>query len=271
MYILNREFLSHIFFFFPLLLLILYSLASVYTVNSSCCSVAAVVTAIVVNMSYLYHVYAITFTKPDRELNDPFIPHEGLLLAPACISKSSGLDQQLYLIQYHGQKEPTSSTPGTKIQRPRLPGVFGNCPTDAVQTALYMSVRFPVSHFKLIGVSHDLYAFCRTAKTIAKYNIGSTFEARSNWMRDTILSVTNQGIYKTLEMYTNQLKEEETRKYNRMLAGINRRVSSSLSTTTTQGAKKHVNLLQHQQQQQHVLENPSNNVGRGISTGPATA
>ena len=172
-------------------------------------------------MSYLYHVYSITFHKPDRSIGEPVVSHEGLLLAPAYISPTSG---QVYLLQYHGSKE---TNPNTVMPAVRIPGVFGNCPVDIAQDSLYKSITFPISHIQLIGVSHDLYAFCRTAKTIAKYNVGTTAEARQNWMSDTMASVKNQGIYKTLETYHNELKEEEMRKFKRRLAGINRRVCSS--------------------------------------------
>lgn len=173
-------------------------------------------------MTHLYHVYTITFNKPDLKPSDPVTPNEGILLAPAYISSpNSG---QIYMIQYHGCRDIPN--PNTVMPKHRIPGVFGNCPVDTVQTDLYKSTQFFISKLELIGVSNDMLSFCRTAKTIAKYNIGTTQEARLTWLKDTLEMVTNQGVYKSMEKYNAELKQEDLRKFNRRLKGMSRRVCS---------------------------------------------
>lgn len=160
-------------------------------------------------MSHLYHVYSICLTRPAAaDTSEPPTPRPALLLAPAHLSATSG---QIYFLEYNGQATPT--TPPT-LKRPqrKLPswerkepaGVFDDAPVDCLETSAYQSTPYPVSEFTLIGVCQDVTRFCRTAKSVAKFNHGTSPQAAANWVNDVLNSVYSQCIYKPIDEYNNE-------------------------------------------------------------------
>lgn len=164
-------------------------------------------------MSHLYFVYSITYQKPDS-IGSSLTTHEGLLLAPAYIGHTDG---QVYFLEYNGDTVSSSASRKPSIPHPKLPsweqpkqeGIFCNSPIDKIQSEIYKSIDFPIIDFSLIGVCQDINGFCKTAKTVAKFNHGASFEATHNWICDVLASVTSQKIYKPILEYKNEQAQNE--------------------------------------------------------------
>lgn len=169
-------------------------------------------------MSHLYHVYSICLTRPttaaDNSTLDSPTPRPALLLAPAHLSATSG---QVYFLEYNGQTTTTSSTSSTQStdlrrqhrilpswERKEPTGVFDDAPVDRLETSAYQSTPYPVSEFTLIGVCQDVTKFCRTAKSVAKFNHGTSPQAAANWVNDVLNSVYTQCIYKPIDAYNEE-------------------------------------------------------------------
>lgn len=161
-------------------------------------------------MSIPYAVYSIAIDCPDTPGDSP-TPHEGILLAPAHLNRST--TAPVYFLRYTSHR-----TPPTKPQR-KLPsweraptqtqtsggGVFDG-PVDQAQIDMYASGSYPITDMTLIGMCQDVNGFCKTAKAVAKFDRGASPEAARNWVADVLSSVLSQRIYCPMDQY---LRDEE--------------------------------------------------------------
>lgn len=190
-------------------------------------------------MSHLYHVYSIAYRKPCPDSpTSKLVDHQGLFLAPAHLSNTSG---RVYFLEYTGQPaDGTNYNDNVSFRLPnrKLPSweqpkrdcsAFGfNTPIDETQSALYFSTYFPVYDFKLLGLCQDVNGLCKTAKTVARFNHGLSAQGNLNWMNDVLASAVSQKIYQTVIEHEREKRERERLK-QRSPSRLQKSSSSSLN------------------------------------------